>query len=140
MVSSPALRRLAVLAAAVLVTLAGLTTTAGAAPEPAPGGDGLPRLNVSGTYVAGISSGGYMATQLQVAYSSRIAGAAIFSAGSYWCAMNSVAVALTSCTVSTAPTPMPIVYETTERYQREGTIDPLANLAGIPTYFFHGTL
>ncbi|HEY4603987.1 MAG TPA: hypothetical protein VIH08_06590, partial [Blastococcus sp.] len=77
---SPALRRLAVLATAVLVTLAGLTTTAGAAPEPAPGGDGLPRLDVSGTYVAGISSGGYMATQLQVAYSSRVAGAAIFSA------------------------------------------------------------
>jgi poly(3-hydroxybutyrate) depolymerase len=137
---SPALRRLAVLATAVLVTLSGLTTTAGAAPEPAPGGDGLPRLNVSGTYVAGISSGGYLATQLQVAYSSRVAGAAVFSAGPYWCALNNVVVALQSCTASTVPTPMPRIYDTTARYEQEGRIDPTANLAQSPTYFFHGTL
>ena len=62
-------RRLAVLGAVVLVTLAGVTTSAGAEP----GDGGLPRLNVTGTYVAGVSSGGYMATQLQVAHSSRIA-------------------------------------------------------------------
>jgi poly(3-hydroxybutyrate) depolymerase len=131
-------RRLAVLATAVLVALAGLTAAAGATPKQRIGG--LPQLKVSDTYVAGISSGGYMATQLQVAHSGRIAGAAIFSAGPYWCAMNSVAVALQSCTVYNAPTPMPVVYETTERYEREGKIDPLSNLAQIPTYFFHGTL
>jgi poly(3-hydroxybutyrate) depolymerase len=131
-------RRLAVLVTAVLVALAALVTTATAAPKKADGG--LPRLNVSDTYVAGISSGGYMATQLQVAHSSTIAGAAIFSAGPYWCAMNSVVVAVQSCTVYDAPTPMPLIYETTERYAREGKIDPLSNLAQSPTYFFHGTL
>jgi poly(3-hydroxybutyrate) depolymerase len=131
-------RRLAVLATAVLVALAGLTSSAGATPKRAPGG--LPQLNVTDTYVAGISSGGYMATQLQVAYSSRIDGAAIFSAGPYWCALGNVAVALQSCTAYNAPTPMAAVYATTDRYERQGTIDPTANLAQSPTYFFHGTL
>jgi poly(3-hydroxybutyrate) depolymerase len=135
-----AARRLVVLFAAVLVALAGLTTTAGAAPKPAPGGGGLPRLNISDTYVSGISSGGYMATQLQVAYSGRVAGAAIFSAGPYWCALGNVAVALQSCTAYTVPTPMQLIYDTTTRYEQEGMIDPTANLAQSPTYFFHGTL
>jgi poly(3-hydroxybutyrate) depolymerase len=135
-----AARRLVVLFAAVLVALAGLTTTAGAAPKAAPGDGGLPQLNISDTYVSGISSGGYMATQLQVAYSGRVAGAAIFSAGPYWCALGNVAVALQSCTAYTVPTPMQLIYDTTTRYEQEGMIDPTANLAQSPTYFFHGTL
>src|SRR5688572_31291738 len=111
-------RRLAVLVIAVLVALAGLTTTATAAPKKSDGG--LPRLNVTDTYVAGVSSGGYMATQLQVAYSSRIAGAAIFSAGPYWCALGTVLVALQSCSDYNAPTPMPLIHEKTEWYERAG--------------------
>jgi poly(3-hydroxybutyrate) depolymerase len=133
-------RRLAVLVTAVLVALLGLTTCAAATSERAPTDGGLPQLNVSDTYVAGLSSGGYMAAQLQVAHSSRIAGAAIFSAGPYWCAMNSVITALQSCTAYNTPTSMPDIYETTDRYESEGKIDPTANLAQIPTYFFHGTL
>ena len=131
-------RRLAVVATAALLALTGLGAPAAGAP--AVEDDGLPSLRIDDTYVAGISSGGYMATQLQVAFSGRIAGAAVFSAGPYWCAMNSVVVALQSCTVDHVPTPMPVIYETTERYAAEGRIDPLANLADSPTYFFHGTL
>jgi poly(3-hydroxybutyrate) depolymerase len=99
----------------------------------------LPRLAVSRDYVTGISSGGYMATQLQVAFSRRWSGAAIFSAGPYWCAEDSVVIALESCTDDPVPPDMPAIYAQTARYAREGTIDPTANLAGIPTYFFHGT-
>ena len=135
-----AVRRLAVLVTAFLVVLAGLTAPAGAKPKHAPNDDGLPQINVSQNYVAGISSGGYMATQLQVAHSSRFSGAAIFSAGPYWCAMNSIVVALQSCGAYNVPTPMPVIYETTERYEAEGTIDPLENLASSRTWFFHGTL
>ena len=121
-------RRLAVLLIAFLA-LTGLSTTAADAKD-----NGLPRVNVSKTYVTGISSGGYMATQLQVAHSSRFAGAAIFSAGPYYCALNNVAVALQSCTASTAPTPMPVLYATTDRYARQGKIDAAANLpARAPT-------
>jgi hypothetical protein len=37
----------------------------------------LPSLRISGDYVTGISSGGYMATQLQVAYSGTFRGAGV---------------------------------------------------------------
>jgi poly(3-hydroxybutyrate) depolymerase len=127
-------RRLAVLLIAFLA-LTGLSTASAGART-----DGLPRLTITANYVAGISSGGYMATQLQVAHSSRFAGAAIFSAGPYFCALNNVGVALQSCTASTVPTPMPVLYDTTDRYEREGKIDPLSNLKRQRTYFFHGTL
>lgn len=130
--------RIAAVLTACLLALAGLTPSAAAAP-PKPGSGALPQLDLGDTYVAGISSGGYMATQLQVAFSERIAGAAVFSAGPYWCAMNNVVVALQSCAASTLPRVMPVLYETTERYEREGKIDPLANLATSPTYLFHGT-
>jgi len=47
--------------------------------------------------ISGISSGGYMAVQLHVAYSSKITGAAIIAGGPYWCANNNIAVALSAC-------------------------------------------
>ncbi|HEV7211827.1 MAG TPA: hypothetical protein VGN47_08970, partial [Blastococcus sp.] len=66
-------RRLAFVATAAVVALTGVQAPADAAV-------GLPRLNVTRDYVTGISSGGYMATQLQIAYSSRFRAAGIFSA------------------------------------------------------------
>jgi poly(3-hydroxybutyrate) depolymerase len=130
-------RRLVVLAVAVL-GVAGLT--AGQAAQAAPTAAGaLPRLAVSGNYVTGISSGGYMATQLQVAWSTRFRGAGIFSAGPYWCARDNVVIALYGCTVDTLPTDLPSLYARTDQYAREGRIDPTSNLASSRTYFFHGT-
>ena len=131
-------RRLAVLAAALGVAMAGLT--AGQAAQAAPAaGSALPRLAATGTYVTGISSGGYMATQLQVAHSSRIRGAGVFSAGPYWCARGNVGIALYGCTVDTVPTDMAAIYAQTDQYARDGRIDPLSNLSRSRTYFFHGT-
>lgn len=98
------LRRVGVLAVAVALALLRITTAQTADPEPdaagslaSAAGDGdLPRLNVTGNYVTGISSGGYMATQLQIAYSSRFRGAGVFSAGPYYCALGSATIALWS--------------------------------------------
>ena len=137
--------RLAVLAgvaaAAVAVPLAvPAPAQPTAAPSAAPStAAGLPRLNVTSNYVTGISSGGYMATQLQVAYSSRFHGAGIFSAGPYYCAQDSVALALTACTADTAPTQLPRLIEQTDRYAQAGAIDPTSNLARHRTWFFWGT-
>ena len=108
-------------------------------PAPPPPHGALPRLATTGTYVAGVSSGGYMATQLQVAYSSRIRGAAVFSAGPYWCARSNVALALYGCMVDTMPIDRATLYAATEEFAREGRIDPLSNLTRSSTYFFHGT-
>ena len=53
--------------------------------SPAGAADPLPRLNISASYVSGVSSGGYMADQLHVAYSGTFKGAGIFTAGPYHC-------------------------------------------------------
>ena len=140
-------RRVAVLAAALAVGLAGVTVaqTAQSSSEgagsvaAAAGASTLPRLSTTGNYLAGISSGGYMATQLQVAYSSRFRAAGIFSAGPYWCAMGSLTLALESCTAYNVPTDMSAVYAKTDEYARDGKIDPTSNLARSRTWFFHGT-
>jgi hypothetical protein len=135
------LRRLSALVAAAviaLVAVAGSGQSRLGAPADAAAGT-LPRLNVPATYVTGISSGGYMATQLQVAYSGRLSGAGVVSAGPYWCAMGSVVVALESCTAYNAPSDLPTLYAKTEEYARDGKIDPIANLARSRTWFFQGT-
>jgi poly(3-hydroxybutyrate) depolymerase len=125
-------RRLAFVATAAVVALTGVQAPADAAV-------GLPRLNVTRDYVTGISSGGYMATQLQIAYSSRFRAAGIFSAGPYWCAQDSVAIALQACSDDTVPIDLTPLYARTAQYARQHKIDPMANLTRSRTYFFHGT-
>jgi pimeloyl-ACP methyl ester carboxylesterase len=136
-VRGPGRRRLTRLATALALALVGLTVSpAHAAAGPA----GLPRLDITRTYVAGFSSGGYMATQLQVAYSSRIGGAAVFSAGPYRCAQDSAVVALQACLEGVVLIDMRALYAQTADYERQQKIDRTANLARSRTYFFHGTL
>jgi poly(3-hydroxybutyrate) depolymerase len=55
--------------------------------------DGLPALgaNPSETSVSGLSSGGYMAGQYQVAHSKTVIGAGIVAAGPYGCAYSAIA-------------------------------------------------
>ena len=128
-------RRFAALATAMALVLSGCS----AAEDDAAGPGALPEIDVGRLYVTGISSGGYMATQLQVAHSSRFAGAAILAAGPYWCAANNVGVALASCTDADVPTVLPVIYRVTDRYARQGRIDATANLAASRTFLFHGT-
>ena len=47
--------------------------------------------------VMGVSSGGYMATQLAVAWPRRFSGLAVFAAGPWGCAQGALALALTQC-------------------------------------------
>ncbi len=135
-------RRTALALSALLLGVA--VTGASADPEssvpasdPVPGA--LPRLGISADYVAGISSGGYMATQLQVAHSSRFAGAGVYSAGPYYCAQNSLAVALADCLPDHVPGQLPTYIAKTEEYAAAGKIDPTSNLARQRTWMFHGT-
>ena len=135
--SSRRLRRAAVALSVVATATAtaGTATAAGAAPAPG----ALPRLSVSADYVTGISSGGYMATQLQVAHSARFRGAGIYSAGPYGCAQGSLVVALAACTAADVPTQLPQLIAQTDRAAAAGTIDPTGNLATQRTWAFHGT-
>jgi len=87
--------------------LAAVALLALSACAPGPAGDALPRLNIvpGSLTVSGVSSGGYMATQYQVAYSQDVAGAGIVAAGPWLCARGIVTRALRDCAEGSAAGP-----------------------------------
>ena len=93
----------------------------------------LPRLAAStnDVTVSGISSGGYMAVQFQVAYSSLVRGAGIVAGGPYYCAEGSVRRALGNCMTPSGkdlpPTPDETL-KTVKQLAESGRIDPLKHL------------
>lgn len=133
--------RAVVAAAALLLTTLAAARPAAAAGTPytkTPVSGSLGSYRISGVYVAGVSSGGYMATQLQVAYSGRIAGTAVFAAGPYYCAQNNVQQALNGCGNNVWPTYLSTLESDTRRWASYGWIDPVGNLSGKPVYVYHG--
>ncbi|MGW7824766.1 extracellular catalytic domain type 2 short-chain-length polyhydroxyalkanoate depolymerase [Streptomyces puniciscabiei] len=130
----PSLRR-AVRAVAVLGTAAALATLGLSAPAEA-AAPPLPALDITGTYVTGVSSGGFMATQLQVAYSGTFDGAGIVAAGPYDCGQGKV-VDLVTCDLGLG---VGQLEKQAADWSAEGRIDPVSNLAGKPVYTYHGYL
>jgi poly(3-hydroxybutyrate) depolymerase len=88
--------------------------------------------------VAGISSGGYMAVQLQVAYSQSIFGTAVFAGGPYYCAQGSLNSAQGYCENGNG-IPLQTLIDYTNSQAANGTIDPTTNIAKKPIYMFSGT-
>ena len=91
--------------------------------------------------VSGLSSGGYMAIQVQVAHSARVAGAAAIAAGPYYCAQGSVWTAYYNCATPGTWSPLPDIATLkaeTERFAREGRIDPTSHLAAARVWFLTG--
>jgi hypothetical protein len=131
------LRRLAPIGAVAALV------AASAAPLPAHaslGSPGLPRLNITGTYVTGISSGGFMATQLAVAYSATFKGAGIFAAGPYYCGEGNVLALATQCGTDLTGLDVHELEHTSQTWATQGRIDPVSNLSGKPVYTYHGEL
>lgn len=124
-------------AACSLAALLGLWfTTVGAQALPPLGAD----LS-AGMSVSGISSGGYMAVQFQVAHSALVKGAAIVAAGPYDCAAESVSRALANCMEPTAQTPAPSGAETLARAAANAEasrIDPPAALRDDRVWLLSG--
>jgi len=93
----------------------------------------LPRLGATtnDVTVSGISSGGYMAVQFQVAYSSLVRGAGIVAGGPYYCAEGSVRRALGNCMAPSGkdlpPTPDETL-KTVRQLDEAGRIDSLKHL------------
>jgi poly(3-hydroxybutyrate) depolymerase len=98
--------------------------------------------NVAGLTASGLSSGGYMAIQLQVTHSSRVTGVAALAAGPYYCAQGSLWTAYYNCATPGTWSPLPDVATLkaeTERFAREGRIDPTANLAAARVWLLSGS-
>ncbi|MFD9700847.1 hypothetical protein [Lentzea sp. NPDC059081] len=126
------------LGAATGLAAASLSMSIAAVPTPQPGS--LAKYTITSTYVSGISSGGYMANQLHVAYSALFQGAGIFSAGPYDCAQNSVSTALSACMDTVLPRKTPAELESLTRSRASsGSVDSPQNLSGDPVWLFHGT-
>jgi poly(3-hydroxybutyrate) depolymerase len=99
--------------------------------------------------VAGISSGAFMANQLQVAHSADIMGAAMIAGGLYGCAVQDVTDDGVLALASQAVGPclkVPFLLDDVSTYKdrvkklaAKGWIDPLANLAHAKVYFFTGS-
>jgi poly(3-hydroxybutyrate) depolymerase len=88
--------------------------------------------------VSGISSGGYMAVQFQVAHSNLVQGAGVVAAGPYLCAEGTMRHALGRCLKGDEEIPPTALIETTSQLALAGTIDPIAGLAQDRVWVFHG--
>ncbi|MEV4004526.1 PHB depolymerase family esterase [Actinomadura sp. NPDC049753] len=113
-------------------------TTVSASPASAAAA-ALPRHSISASYVSGVSSGGYMADQLHIAYSGTFRGAGIFTAGPYHCARGDVTTAQLAC-MNDLYDDNPAELERTARDRSaQGRVDPVGNLSGHPVWIYHGT-
>ncbi len=91
----------------------------------------LPSLNIDKNQhtVSGISSGGYMAVQLHVAYSATFkTGAGVIAGGPFNCAENSFINGIVRCLGRTT-IPVSDLVKTTNEWAKTGLIDPTTNLA-----------
>ena len=138
-------RRAAQLARAIGVISFGAgvaLATLGAAPAGAAAPAGLPRLAIepAGITVSGASSGGYMATQFQVAHSALVRGAGIFGAGPWYCARGSMGRALGECFDKATSRPGgPELIAEARRLSTAGRIDDVRGLADDRVWLFRGT-
>jgi poly(3-hydroxybutyrate) depolymerase len=96
-------------------------------------------VNPNTVTVAGVSSGGFMAVQLQVAYSRSIFGTAVFAGGTYFCAQDNLALWGTVCSTGSG-VPVSSLVNFTKSEANAGQIDPVSNIAGKPIYMFSGLL
>ena len=88
--------------------------------------------------VSGLSSGGFMAAQMHVAFSDTIEGAAIFAGGPYYCAQGSVITATTSC-MATGLITTSTLYSKIQSYAKSGSIDDYSNIADDKVFILDGT-
>jgi poly(3-hydroxybutyrate) depolymerase len=90
--------------------------------------------------VSGLSSGGYMAVQMHVAYSGLIMGVGVLAAGPYLCAEGNVLYATTRCLNSGTELLPPASYfrDLTWEEAAAGRIDPIADIAGDRIWIFTG--
>lgn len=116
------------------VALAGVAITSPAQDLP------LLVLDPAATTVSGLSSGAFMAVQMHVAFSDRIAGAGVIAGGPYYCAQGSLLLALNDCmeTDPEGPDVAPLI-AAARANAAAGTIAPLAGLDGDRVYLFSGT-
>jgi poly(3-hydroxybutyrate) depolymerase len=111
--------------------------------EHASAASALPALgaDLQGLTVSGVSSGGYMSVQFQVAHSKLVRGAGVIAGGPYYCAEGSTWRALNNCMSPSSWSPLPPVVQLksqVETLAQSGRIDPLVNLRDDRVWLLSG--
>lgn len=100
----------------------------------------LPRLNITkgSVSVSGVSSGGAMAVQVSVAFSSQVAGGGMIATPPYYCAQDTMMEGLTACMSQAELISVPLLQSEAEKMAASGAIDDLSNLNGSRIYIETG--
>jgi poly(3-hydroxybutyrate) depolymerase len=99
---------------------------------------GTYKINTADIMVAGLSSGAFMAVQLQYAYSKTFKGSAIFAGGPYFCAEDNEDLALTQCTDDDPAIPLGVIEQDFNNAAAFGYDNATSNLKGQKSYLFSG--
>lgn len=97
------------------------------------------KLDPSRVAVAGISSGAYMATQMQIAYPELFPKAGLIAGGPYGCAEGKLQTALNTCMKGEPAPDAAALVATTKQRAIDGRIGALKDLAHGRVYLLHGT-
>lgn len=89
----------------------------------------LPALGAGAATVSGFSAGGFMSSQVHVAYSGTFEGAGVLAGGPYWCTHGTLTY-LASCTILDNSINMRDIYRQVSKAERARTIDKVRNLTG----------
>jgi poly(3-hydroxybutyrate) depolymerase len=100
----------------------------------------LPALGADGTRVSvsGLSSGGYMAAQYDVAFSAGVIGAGIIAGGPYNCAANYGPLLFIPICMQGKPSAQTSL-NAAKSFAKAKAIDPLSNIKAQRIYLFTGT-
>ncbi|QHJ10363.1 hypothetical protein FX988_00575 [Paraglaciecola mesophila] len=98
-------------------------------------------LNLDKITLSGLSSGGYMATQFELAHSDWVSGVGIIASGPYYCAQNSIQTALSQC-VNQVKTPLDLAPLTAQinKWSKQGKLPDLTNLKQHKVWILSGML
>ncbi len=96
-------------------------------------------LAVNNSYLVGVSAGAYMATQMQITYSSIFQGVGVIAGGPYFCSEGIVMQALYSCMDTTIPIDLDLIVNRIHDYQSEGFIDESFFLHNHKVWIFSGS-
>ncbi|MDN6180020.1 MAG: PHB depolymerase family esterase [Halomonas subglaciescola] len=106
--------------------------------------DGTPALPALGTLAdqasaVGVSSGGYMATQLAVAWPQRFRGLGVLAAGPWGCAQGQLSLVLNQCMMTRVGEPsLAVLDERRHDYQSREQLGEDAALSQLRAFIWHG--
>ena len=97
------------------------------------------KLNLDQTTVSGLSSGGYMAAQFQLAHADWVKGAAIVAAGPVYCAQNNLMTALDHCINKVgSPIPLAELNKQLKDWSVQGLLASEAQIKQSKIWLLHG--